>query len=182
MNKLFLIFLTFLDFLPLWIIVMFLDGKALFYDHVVCRGAEWCGLVGCGCGVLVAAIVVWLGVLEKKQDRETIQIVKVKENKKLTSEVLLSYVLPLLAFNFGTWVGLVQFLVFFICIVLLNLRSNSITANVVFGLIGYRFYETEFNNGANGTLMSKRYLVSEVGTTINVVKLNDNIAIEVKSK
>ena len=97
--------------------------------------------------------------------------------------MLLSYVLPLLAFDFGTWVGLVQFLVFFCVIAVLNLRPNAIVGNVALVLIGYRFYECEYANGSNSVLvMTRRYLSAEAGMGIEVGFLNDEVAIEKCSK
>lgn len=184
MKKGFLISLCMLDFLPLWVVVVFLDCKALFVDCVIHKGAEWCGLIGCGCGVLVSLMIVWFGLREKLSQRlEPISLVAVKEKKTLTAEVLLSYVLPLLAFDFGTWVGLVQFLVFFCVIAVLNLRPNAIVGNVALGLIGYRFYECEYANGSNSVLvMTRRYLSAEAGMGIEVGFLNDEVAIEKCSK
>ena len=192
MRKMFYASLAFLNFSPLWGIVIFLDSKALFFDHVEQNGTEWCSLCGCCIGMLISFLIVFLGMIEKKWQKEACVIVKsIDERKVISAEVLLSYVLPLLAFDFGSWVGMVQFLLFFMVILILQTRHNAITGNVLLELLGYRFYDCKYYNwesshkeesqvGYKMVLITKRYLVGEEGTKLKIAFLNSQVALEVK--
>ena len=193
MNKMFFACLLFMNFLPLWVIVIFLDCKALFLDHVKNDGTEWCGLYGCCIGLLLCSIVVFRGLCEKKGQNggRGIIVEAIEERKVMSAEVLLSYVLPLLAFDFGSWVGMVQFLLFFFVILLLQVRHNAITGNVFLELLGYRFYDCKYYNegsclneksppGEKVMLITKSYLGGERGVKLDVVFLNDQVALEVR--
>lgn len=195
MIKMFFACLAFMNFLPLWVIVAFLDCKALFFDHVKNNGTEWCGLCGCTIGVLICSLVVVMGLNEKKgaKDSRGIVITTIEERKAVSAEVLLSYVLPLLAFDFGSWVGMVQFLLFFFVILLLQVRHNAITGNVFLELLGYRFYDCKYYNeeashneetriAKDAKLITRRYLGGEDGVKLNVAFLNNQVALEVRDE
>ena len=195
MSKMFNACLAFMNFLPLWAIVVFLDCKALFLDHVKNDGTEWCGLYGCCIGLLFCSIVVFRGLCEKKGQNggRGIIVEDIEERKVMSAEVLLSYVLPLLAFDFGSWVGMVQFLLFFFVLLLLQVRHNAITGNVFLELLGYRFYDCKYYNEEAGhneetriakeaKLITRSYLGGEDGGNLNVVFLNDQVALEVKDE
>lgn len=189
MPKVFYASLAFLNFFPLWMTVMFLDCKALFFDHVKQNGTEWCGLCGCCIGMLVSSLVVLIRIHEKK-DAKGVVVSSIDEKKVISADVLLTYVLPLLAFDFGSWVGMVQFLLFFIVIIVLQVRHNAITGNVFLGLLGYRFYDCKYYNEesmyneksrvANVTMIiAKRYLEDKEGAKLNLVFLNDQVTFDV---
>lgn len=195
MTKMFYACLLFMNFLPLWVIVIFLDCKALFIDHVKNDGAEWCGLYGCCIGLLLCSIAVFRGLCEKKGQNggRGIIVEAIEERKVMSAEVLLSYVLPLLAFDFGSWVGMVQFLLFFFVILLLQVRHNAITGNVFLELLGYRFYDCKYYNEEAGQneasrrvndamLITRSYLDGEDGVKLNVAFLNAQVALEVKDE
>ena len=105
-----------------------------------------------------------------------------------SAEVLLSYVLPLLAFDFGQWIGLLEFLLFFILISFLSIRHNILGGNVFLELLGYRFYSCRINikmidGGMNPTdchLITRRSLAGEEGKSISVVLLDTDLMIEKK--
>ena len=193
MIKMFYACLAFMNFLPLWVIVVFLDCKALFWDHVEQNGTEWCGLCGCCIGILISSLVVVMGLNENKGQKggRGIIVEAIEERKVMSAEVLLSYVLPLLAFDFGSWVGMVQFLLFFFVILLLQVRHNAITGNVFLELLGYRFYDCKYYNeeashneetriAKDAILITRSYLGGEDGVQINVAFLNNQVALEVE--
>ena len=124
------------------------------------------------------------------KDAKNVFVEDIEERKVMSAEVLLSYVLPLLAFDFGSWVGMVQFLLFFFVLLLLQVRHHAITGNVFLELLGYRFYDCKYYNeeashneetriAKDAKLITRRYLGGEDGVKLNVAFLNDQVALEV---
>lgn len=182
MKGIFFVSLCFLNFLPVWVIVILLDAKSIWLDHSPSSGAEWCGVVGILIGLLVSTCLVVLGLSQKNAEAPDVMILKsVSEQKSLAADVLLSYVLPLLAFEMTTWLGLTQFLVFFFLIAALSYRHKHVSGNVVLELFGYRFYACADDRDAESLVLTRRYLGGAEGMEIKVHQLNDQVYCEVRT-
>mgnify|MGYP000320977530 FL=1 len=59
----------------------------------------------------------------------------------ITAEYLLSYILPLFAFDFTKWDEVVKFLIFFLTFGYLCIKHNSFSVNIVLELLGYKMYD-----------------------------------------
>ena len=83
--------------------------------------------------------------MREVQDRDYIQykIVSAEQEKGVTSEFLLSYILPLFAFDFTKWVSVVEFLIYFLILAFLCVRNNNVYANLLFEVKKYKFYNCE---------------------------------------
>ena len=57
----------------------------------------------------------------------------VEEEKALSSEYLLSYILPLFAFDFTVWHQVILFLVFFFVLAFLCICHNYFNVNILLG-------------------------------------------------
>ena len=188
MRKVYYICWCFLNFLPLWVVLIVRDAISIQKDTVN-LGAEWCGIIGCLCGLVISLLVVWLGLREVVASHgESGELVSATEKKTLTADVLLSYVLPLLAFDFGRWIELLEFLVFFMLIVFLSMRHNVLGGNIFLELLGYRFYSCRIKiKRIDGSvkpedyhLLARRSLAGEIGKAIYVVNLDTDLMIEKK--
>lgn len=97
---------------------------------------------------------------------------EVEEEKTITSEYLLSYILPLFAFDFTLWRQVVLFLIFFITLAILSIKHNHFGANVILDLFGYRFYKCKLSNENNKAveklIISREKLINYKNTKIIV--------------
>ena len=65
---------------------------------------------------------------------------KATKANKLSSEFLLAYILPMIAFDFSDPQKLVLFLIYFLVLAYLCIRNNNIYTNILLEFKGYRIY------------------------------------------
>lgn len=58
----------------------------------------------------------------------------------MIAEYLLSYILPLFAFDFTVWNGVVLFLIFFTILGFLCIKHNYFSVNIILEMAEFRFY------------------------------------------
>lgn len=161
----------FLSFLPLWISVVFLDGKNIL-DGTPYIGTEMIGIMLILIGLILSLICLMTLFDTKKQNGvQPYVLASATEEKTITSEFLLSYILPLVAFDFTVWYEVVLFLVFFIVFAFLSIRHNHFSVNIVLELLGYRFYSCALD--VEGIPIYKMIISKEKLT----VKINDKLYI-----
>lgn len=107
------------------------------------------------------------------------------EEKSITAEYLLSYILPLFAFDFTLWNQVVLFLVFFLTLGFLCIRHNYYSVNIVLEAAGYRLFQCSLANSDNvktdQLMISKQRLNELVGTDIYVLPLNNDYGLDVSA-
>ena len=69
---------------------------------------------------------------------------KATKANKLSSEFLLAYILPMIAFDFNDPQKLVLFLIYFLVLAYLCIRNNNIYTNIFLEFKGYRIYTCDF--------------------------------------
>lgn len=69
--------------------------------------------------------------ISEKDTVEKFEIITVKECKTITVEFLLSYILPLFAFDFTLWDEAVEFLIFFFILAYLSIKHNVFSVNII---------------------------------------------------
>ncbi len=138
-SKTFQAALSFLNFLPLWVVVLFIDVRSIMKGG--CVITEYLSVGAIILGVVLSGIVM-ICVLSRKQDSETDEylLVRYDECRTIAVEILLTYVLPLAVFKFTLWFEVLEFLVFFGVVFLLSCRHRAAFAGVFLELIGYRCY------------------------------------------
>ena len=72
------------------------------------------------------------------------KIEKATKANKLSSEFLLAYILPMIAFDFGNPQNLVLFIIYFLVLAYLCIRNNNIYTNILLEFKGYRIYTCDF--------------------------------------
>lgn len=77
---------------------------------------------------------------DDSQQKSTGRIIKSKKDNKLSSEFLLAYILPLIAFEFNDLKDIVLFLVYFAILAFLCIRNNNIYTNIMLEFKKYRIY------------------------------------------
>ena len=170
MSKLFTSALFFISFAPLWLSVIFVDTVSLLED-TQSSGIEKIGIST----ILVVFSISLVFVLKKlrveaNSEAERYTILTVTEEKTVTSEFLLSYILPLFAFDFTQWKSVALFLIFFLTLGFLCVKHETFTVNIVLEVFGYQFYrcdlEDEDGNGITWMIISRTDLKGCVGDSV----------------
>lgn len=173
----------YLSFLPLWISIIFIDvvnccreSNNLWTENI--------SIVLIPLGIIVCSVVTWKWLTKKgSQNREKYRIEAAKEERFVTAEFLISYVLPLFAFDFTKWDGAVLFALFFSVFWFLVYRHKYFCTNLALEICGYRVYECELKNGTrtiNKHVVSRSQLDGFVGKEIRTRKFNNDYHFEVK--
>ena len=175
----------FLSFVPLWITILFIDIKSL----VDGGGDKWTEIIsisGILLGLLVSMIILFVKFFVKDDEKYVLTINDAKESKTVTAEFLLSYILPLFAFDFTQWDEVVKFLIFFLIFGFLCIRHNNFSVNIILELMHYRMYECKLMN-ADGmeverTVISKNILSTSKGKDVQVKILNNEYYLDLHDK
>lgn len=147
------------SFIPLWISIVVVDiwsiitlamekwnNKITIADNLITiLGISKIQLIS----IIVISIVVicsigginsFLKKLSDSTDRPKGKVVKAIKANKLSSEFLLAYILPMIAFNFGDIQNITLFLIYFAVLAYLCIRNNNIYTNIFLEFKGYRMY------------------------------------------
>lgn len=114
------------------------------------------------------------------------KITKARRANKLTAEFLLAYVLPMIAFDYSTWKGIVLFLVYFYVLSFLCIRNNNVYTNIFFELKDYKMYECDIecrildktSKHINCLVISKHNLTQALPRKIQYFDFDNYIYIE----
>jgi len=112
------------------------------------------------------------------------KIISAAEEKTLTSEFLLSYILPLFAFDFTLWHEVFLFLVFFGVFSSLCLRHKYFSVNIVLEIMRYRFYRCVLEIDGleiEKTVITREILPAKIKNEITVRSLNNDYVFQVTS-
>lgn len=179
LGKIFKLSMFITSFLPLWITVIFINLLSIAKNDIN-LWTEYISIII----IIITNIISTLVILKsmasiQPSEYKAYIVIEAKQEKGITSEFLLSYVLPLFAFDFTQWDGFVQFLIYFIVLAFLCVRNNNVYANLVFEIKKYKFYDCELQWKAEpnakpiqAMIISKNNIYSQKGNTIEVAKLN----------
>lgn len=176
----------FLSFAPLWISVLFIDIKS------ICEGNTniWTEIIGVSLvlSVSVISLIVLMCELNPRNTsgQQEYRIISAKEEKTITAEFLLSYILPLFAFDFTVWDEVVLFLVFFLVLASLSIRHNHFSVNILLELLHYRFYSCELENEDNISItkivVCQKILSAQTGGMIYARAINNEYIVKLSDK
>ena len=185
MSIFFSLSLFYLSFIPLWISVLFVDIK-----YIIDGNNSLCtAYISIGCILLfiilsLVVVIRYIMKIKTKEGTHKYTIVDAKENKSITTDYMLSYILPLFVFDFTHLDGVIMFLIFFITLGFLCIKHNNFCVNIIFEIANYRFYsctlKNEDNVEINRTIISRSILNSNVGNVIDLKLLNNEFCIDVK--
>ena len=175
----------FLSFMPLWITVLFVDIKSLF-EGGKDKWTETISITAILLGLLIALVILFVKFYMINDEKYTLKIQDAKESKTITAEFLLSYILPLFAFDFTRWDELVEFLIFFLIFGYLCIRHNFFSVNIILEIMHFRIYECSLINGDNKvvarTVVSKNRLTMSKGNDIEVKILNNEYCLDLHDR
>lgn len=184
MSKLFSFSLYYISFAPLWISVLFIDIKSCIENS----SDLWTEKISIGV-ILVSALICLIVLMIElctngKEGTIPQTLKKVKEEKTITAEYLLSYILPLFAFDFTVWNEVVLFLIFFATLGFLCIKHNYFSVNIILELANFKFYSCMFKNEdgieTEQSVISHRKLTGCVGDTIYLKSLNNEYKLDIK--
>ena len=107
------------------------------------------------------------------------------KEKSITTEYLLSCILPLFAFDFTNWQKVILFLVFFATLSFLCLRNNNVYSNIFLELKKYNFYTCEVVNKddikSTVLVISKNNLSKNVNKKFDFARVDDEVFLDTTS-
>lgn len=176
----------FLSFCPLWLSVLFIDIKSICEGHLnVCTEIISITLILVTSIISLIVLMLELNPNGTKSSQEY-TIITAKEEKTITAEYLLSYILPLFAFDFTVWSEVVLFLIFFSVFAFLSIRHNHFSVNILLELMRYRFYSCYLKNedGASisKTVICQDILSAQIGGTILTRPINNEYFVMLSKK
>lgn len=147
------------SFIPLWFSIIVSD----IWDFVILSADNWnqkdklicnltvimkIGLIQLISILIIVIVVVcsirginsFLRRLNESDDISRGTIVKATKANKLSSEFLLAYILPMIAFDFGNLQQITLFLIYFAVLAYLCIRNNNIYTNILLEFKGYKMY------------------------------------------
>lgn len=181
MSKLFSLSMYFLSFIPLWIIVLFVDAKSLLEgtDH---KYTEILSIVLVTCGVFFSMIIQQCEWGIKNETHDKFIVIEVKECKTMTTDYLIANVLPLIAFDFTQWDEVLKFMIVFLLMGYLCVRHNIFSVNIFMELMNYKQYDCRLINEdrieIDMKVISRNALTMEKGNSIGVRQINNEYYLE----
>lgn len=184
MSKIFSLSLYHTSFAPLWISILFIDIKSCMEN----TSNLWTEYISIGCiliSCLIALIVLMVALCTGGKEGTTPQtLVSATEEKTITAEYLLSYILPLFAFDFTQWSQIVLFLIFYLTLGFLCVRHNYFSINIVLEITNFRFYicrvENEDGQIMEQRIISHRRLNGCVGKTLYLKSINNEYKLDIQ--
>lgn len=184
MSRIFSLSLYHTSFAPLWISILFIDIKSWIENP----SNLWTEYISIGCiliSCLIALIVLLVALCTNgKEGASPHKVVSAIEEKTITAEYLLSYILPLFAFDFTQWSQVVLFLIFYLTLGFLCIRHNYFSVNIVLEVANFRFYSCTTEN-EDGELLEQRILSHRrlngcVGEMLYLKSLNNEYKLDIK--
>lgn len=147
------------SFIPLWVSIMVSDiwsivesginnwlyENNLFHNIInICKDNGVSLVVILITGTLTISSIVSINKFLKDKCSNTqppeIKIKKAMRANKLSSEFLLAYILPMIAFNFAEFKSAVLFVIYFGTLAFLCIRNSNVYTNIWLEFRGYRMY------------------------------------------
>lgn len=185
MSKLVSSCLYFTSFFPLWISILFIDIKSLFENTENLWTERISISVILIAGLISLVVLPFAFATNSKEGSTKFMIKDAVDDKTITSEYLLSYILPLLAFDFTKWDQVVLFLVFFATLGFLCISHNRFSVNILLEMLNYKIYtcelEDEDRNAVQRKIISHRTLNTLQGEYIYLKSLNNEIKLDIEN-
>lgn len=127
---------------------------------------------------LVASVtIVWFFKKGKKRCSRKRRVDSAVEEKVEASSFLLSYILPLAAFDFSSLVQVLQFFLYFMVLCYLQLKHKIISSNLVLEVLGFTYYKCVFldsdDQKVERYVISRKNLKLAIGDEVQTVQLNN---------
>lgn len=171
----------FLSFTPLWLSVIFIDVVSIITKEqdlwtekisICCIGI---------CFVISGLLLLRYLKTERPNGTKRYTVLCAKEEKTISVEFLLAYVMPLFAFDFTKWTQVILFLHIFLVLCWLCVKHKHFSNNVVLEALGYSVYscslDSEDNKKLETKVISKNRIKLMVQQDIKVEFINNDFVI-----
>ena len=187
MKKMFKLSVFFVSYTPLWLSISYIDLMNVFYHRTPNPWTEVLSVsVICFAYIISVPNMVFTMRRLGKENSEQLQIKAVKEQKTASLEYMLSFVLPMFAFEFTQWETVILFILYFAVLSYLTLKHNLLVANIVFEVLHYQFYDVTVINGysveVTREVISKRSLENLQAETIFLRSMNNGFWCDVTDR
>lgn len=181
MSSFIVISLFITSFFPLWISIIFIDVKS-----IICNGSNLYTEI---ISIIAIIMVNFFSIISLcnwiKMEPVTFEEMKISnacENKTISSEYLLAYILPLFAFDFTQWDSVVLFLIFFITLGYICVKHNNFSVNILLEILKYNVYDCKIRTEENDLeierkIISKKNLSNYRGRIVRIENLNNEYSI-----
>ena len=172
----------FLSFTPLWISVLFIDAMSI-YEGGSSLQTELISIIVITVLTTFSMVILFRQFrTDKRAGIQKFRIDNVVEEKTITSEYLLAYILPLFAFDFTLWTQMVLFLIYFLTLAFLCIKHNHLSVNIVLELFGYRFYNCNLINEdevpVSKQIISREKLTNHKTQIVSVKPINNEYSLD----
>lgn len=182
------------SFIPLWVAIVFIDVWDIvvgFIKNWTKDISFWQNLSGCLIMFLLPIISVIIILIvsiisinginafikTRQKGKNNYAVIKnAKKESRLTTEYLLSYILPLIAFDFSCLRDVILFLIVFAVLAILCIKNNNLYTNIYLELRHYNIYTCDIgisimdkeNEYFNCFVLSKEDLTQNIGEQLNM--------------
>lgn len=135
--------------------------------------------IGWACLTVVSFTALWLvlNVRKSKGGTDFKNVDSYRSRDELITTYILVYIFPFVVLDYTTLANWLAFIVFFVVIGLIQVRSNQLFVNPILALFDYRVYEID-TGGKNVTLVTKGDL-NEPVNKVKTVELSNDVHIAV---
>ena len=184
------------SFIPLWVSVLFLlawDVLPFSYSSFACLFKAKGSVLILAAIIMSIAVVSIIAVIRfivlKRKPNEssgTGKIIAARKSSTLVTDFLLTYIMPLIAFDFTSIRDIVLFFVYFALIAFLNIRNGNVYTNILFEFMGYRVYVCDIERNVAGrmheykdcTVISRKSLTGRIEQDFTFYDFDNDIYID----
>ena len=169
------------SFFPLWISIIFIDVKSIIYNGSSLY-TEIISIIAIVIVNFFSIIALCNWIKREPITSEEMKISYACENKTISSEYLLAYILPLFAFDFTQWDSVVLFLIFFFTLGYICVKHNNFSVNILLEILKYNVYDCKIKMEEKDLeierkIISKTNLSKYRGRIIRIENLNNEYSI-----
>lgn len=209
MDKTFKWHLFFTSFIPLWISIIVIDIWNIvewLIEKIDNEVSFFGNLLSLLCGnwlllltllVLIVLLIIsitslnkFLKIKIKEKKKPSCKIIEAKHSTHLTADFILSYILPMVAFDFTECLSVVLFVIYFVVLAFICIRNNNVYVNFYFEARKYKMYICKLECiRANANVQYEECLVisrsdldSEIGKEKNYWDFDNKIYIDITNE
>lgn len=198
------------SFTPLWFSIIILDGWdigsfimnewnndiSIWQNLLQILYQKWLNLI-CIIGLIILSLIaiIWLfnfmrSKHKSKNEAVSCKIITAQKERTMSSEFLLAYILPLIAFDFTNLRDIIIFLLLFFVLSFLCIRNNNIYTNIFLEFMGYKLYTCdieyvitlECEKLTSVLFISKNDMSQKIDSNVPVYDFSKNIFINLEEK
>ena len=170
--------LFFSSFIPLWLVIIYMDAVSIYQNNSNIL-IETIIIPIISILILLSLTDMFLEIRHfKKFDGHKRIVCFAEKDKDILPTFIFSFALPLCAFNFTQYDGVISFLLFFIPIMIICIRNNIVFPNAALMIVGYNYYKCRFDEDVNGRLFSvatkQKDIEANIGAEVITYQINND--------